>query len=70
MRIFFAENILGCIHLFSTPVLLVFIIIYSLALANRSRMNRPLAISTVIFIVNLVVQALCAFLAWGRSQGG
>ena len=67
---YLAENILGIVHLFSTPVLLVFIIIYSIALANRSRMNRPLAISTVIFIVNLVVQALCAFLAWGRSQGG
>ena len=66
----FAENILGSIHLFSTPFLLVFIIIYSLAPANRSRMNKPLAISTVIFIVNLVVQAFCAFLAWGRSQGG
>ena len=67
---FFAEYILGCIYLFSTPVLLIFIIIYSLAPANRSRMNKPLAISTVIFIVNLVVQAFCAFLAWGRSQGG
>lgn len=67
---FFAENILGCIHLFSTPVLLFFIIIYSIVLANRSRMNRPLAISAVIFTVNLLVQAVCAFLAWGHSQGG
>ena len=66
----FAENILGCIHLFSTPVLLIFIIIYSIALANKSRMNKPLAISTVIFIVNLVVQALLAVFAWGHSQGG
>ena len=66
----FAENILGCIHLFSTPVLLFFIIIYSIVLANRSRMNRPLAISAVIFTVNLLVQAVCAFLAWGHSQGG
>lgn len=67
---YLAENILGAIHLFSTPVLLIFIIIYSLTLADKSRMNRPLAISTVIFIVNLFVQALCAFLAWGHSQGG
>ena len=67
---YLAENILGAIHLFSTPVLLVFIIMYSISLSNRSRMTRLLEISTVIFIVNLVVQALCAFLAWGHSQGG
>ena len=66
----FAENILGGIHLFSTPVLLVFIIIYSIALASKSRMNRLLAISAVIFIINLVVQAVCAFLAWGHSHAG
>ena len=68
---FFEENnILWGIYLFSTPVLLVFIIMYSISLSNRSRMTRLLEISTVIFIVNLVVQALCAFLAWGHSQGG
>ena len=67
---YFAENILGGIYLFSTPVLLVFIIMYSIKLANQSRMNRLLEISTVIFIINLVVQALCAIFAWGYSQGG
>ena len=66
----FFEYILGGIYLFSTPVLFVFIIMYSIRLSNRSRMTRLLEISTVIFIVNLVVQALCAFLAWGHSQGG
>ena len=67
---YFAKNVLGCIHLFSTPVLLVFIIIYSIALANKSHMNRPLAISSGIFFINLIVQGLCAFLARGRSLGG
>lgn len=67
---FFAEYILGGIYLFSTPVLLVFIIMYSIRLSNRSRMTRLLEISTVIFIINLVVQALCAVFAWGHSQGG
>ena len=68
---FFAENnILWGIYLFSTPVLLVFIILYSIRLSNRSRMTRLLEISTVIFIINLVVQALLAVFAWGRSQGG
>ena len=67
---FFAENILGGILLFSTPVLLVFIIMYSIKLSNRSRMTRLLEISTVIFIFNLVIQALCAIFAWGHSQGG
>ena len=68
--IFFAEYILGGIYLFSTPVLLVFIIMYSISLSNRSLMTRLLEISTVIFIVNLVVQALLAIFAWGHSQGG
>ena len=67
---FFAESIVGGIYLFSTPVLLVFIILYSIRLSNRSRMTRLLEISTVIFIVNLVVQALLAVFAWGRGQGG
>ena len=67
---FFAEYILGGIYLFSPPVLLVFIIMYSIKLSNQSRMNRLLEISTVIFIVNLVVQVLCAIFAWGRSQAG
>ena len=66
----FAEYILGGIYLFSTPVLLVFIIMYSINLSNRSRMTRLLEISTVIFILNLVIQALCAIFAWGHSQGG
>ena len=66
----FFEYILGGIYLFSTPVLLVFIILYSIRLSNRSRMTRLLEISTVIFIVNLVVQALLAIFAWGHSQGG
>ena len=66
----FAEYILGGILLFSTPVLLVFIIMYSINLSNRSRMTRLLEISTVIFILNLVIQALCAIFAWGHSQGG
>ena len=66
----YLENILGGIYLFSTPVLLVFIIMYSIKLTNRSRMTRLLEISTVIFIVNLVVQALLAVFAWGHSQGG
>ena len=67
---FFAEYILGGIYLFSTPVLLVFVILYSIRLSNRSRMTRLLEISTVIFIINLVVQALLAVFAWGHSQGG
>ena len=66
----YLENILGGIYLFSTPVLLVFIIMYSIRLTNRSRMTRLLEISTVIFIINLVVQALLAVFAWGHSQGG
>ena len=66
----FFEYILGGIYLFSTPVLLVFIIMYSINLSNRSRMTRLLEISTVIFIINLVVQALLAVFAWGHSQGG
>ena len=66
----FFEYILGGGYLFSTPVLLVFIILYSIRLSNRSRMTRLLEISTVIFIVNLVVQALLAVFAWGHSQGG
>ena len=66
----FFEYILGGIYLFSTPVLLVFIILYSIWLSNRSRMTRLLEISTVIFIINLVVQALLAVFAWGHSQGG
>ena len=66
----FTEYILGGIYLFSTPVLLVFIILYSIWLSNRSRMTRLLEISTVIFIINLVVQALLAVFAWGHSQGG
>ena len=65
----FFDYILGGIYLFSTPVLLVFVIIYSIRLTNRSRMTRLLEISTVIFIINLVVQALFAFLAWGCGQG-
>ena len=65
----FAEYILGGIYLFSTPVLLFFIILYSIRLSNRSRMTRLLEISTVIFIVNLVVQALFAFFAWVCGQG-
>ena len=66
----FAEYILGGILLFSTPVLFVLIIMYSIRLSNRSRMTRLLEISTVIFIINLVVQALLAVFAWGHSQGG
>ena len=66
----YLENILGGILLFSPPVLLVFIILYSIRLSNRSRMTRLLEISTVIFIFNFVIQALCAIFAWGHSQGG
>ena len=66
----YLENILGGILLFTPPVLLVFIILYSIRLSNRSRMTRLLEISTVIFIFNFVIQALCAIFAWGHSQGG
>ena len=66
----YLENILGGILLFFPPVLLVFIILYSIRLSNRSRMTRLLEISTVIFIFNFVIQALCAIFAWGHSQGG
>ena len=66
----YLENILGGSLLFSPPVLLVFIILYSIRLSNRSRMTRLLEISTVIFIFNFVIQALCAIFAWGHSQGG
>ena len=66
----FFEYILGSSYLFSTPVLLFFIILYSISLSNRSCMTRLLEISTVIFIINLVVQALLAVFAWGHSQGG
>ena len=65
-----AENVLGAILLFSTPVLFFFFFIYLIALVDSSRMNRMLAISSGIFIINLVVQALCAILACGHSQGG
>ena len=70
LQSFFAEYILGGILLFSTPVLFVFIVMYSIRLSNQSRMTRLLEISTVIFILNLVIQALCAIFAWGHSQGG
>ena len=66
---YYAQDILWSIYLFSTPVLLVFIIMYSIKLSSQSRMTRPLGISTVIFIINLVVQALFAFLAWVCGQG-
>ena len=65
-----AENVLGAILLFSTPVLFFFFFIYLIALVDSSRMNRMLAISSCIFIINLVVQALLAVFAWGHSQGG
>ena len=43
---------------------------YSIKLSNQSRMTRLLEISTIIFIINLVIQALCAIFAWGHGQGG
>lgn len=67
---YLAENVLGAILLFSTPVLFFFFFIYLIALVDSSRMNRMLTISSGIFIINLVVQALCAILACGHSQGG
>ena len=63
-------NVLERIHLFSAQVLFFFFGIYLIALVDSSRMNRRLAISSGIFFINLIVQGLCAFLAWGRSQGG
>ena len=67
---YLAEYILSGIYLFSTPVLFFYFFIYLIALVDSSRMNRMLAISSGIFIINLVVQALCAILACGHSQGG
>ena len=45
-------------YFFSPPVLLLFGIIYMIALAESSHMPRPLGISCFIFIANTILQGL------------
>ena len=51
-------RVLRTLYFFSPPVLLLFGIIYTGVLSERSRMTRHLGISCFIFIANIILQGL------------
>lgn len=55
----------GIAHLLSTPVMFVFLLIYTIALAVSARMNRFVALAAGIFLLNVVIQAFFALYALG-----
>ena len=46
------------LYFFSPPVLLLFFLIYTAVLSERSRMTRHLGISCFVFIANTILQGL------------
>ena len=63
-------DVLCRLYLFSPLVLLLFSIIYPIVLVERHRMNRFLGAAAAIYTVNLLIQAVIAFLVWAHAQGG
>ena len=45
-------------------------LIYGSVLSKTKRMNRPLKIAFVLFVINVLIQGLIALGIWGLSQGG
>jgi hypothetical protein len=58
--------VLGLVHLFSAPVMLLFLLIYAIALAVCSRMNRFVALAAGVFLLNVIIQAFFALCCYGR----
>ena len=56
---------LGIVHLFSTPVLFLFLLSYVIVLAARVRMNRFVWLAAGIFLLNVLIQAFFALYALG-----
>ena len=55
-----------CLYSFSIPFLLLYGFIYM----GVVRMNRFSGAAAAIYTVNLLIQAVIAFLVWGHGQGG
>ena len=55
----------GIVHLLSTPVLFLFLLIYAIVLSVRSRMNRLIWLAAGIFLLNVVLQAFFALYSYG-----
>ena len=53
--------------LVSPLVLFLFALIYGSVLSETKRMNRPLKIAFILFIVNFLIQGLIALSIWFRS---
>ena len=51
-------KVLRDLYFFSPPVLLLFFLIYTVVLSERSRMTRHLGISCFVFIANTILQGL------------
>ncbi len=56
---------LGIVHLLSTPILFVFLLIYTIALAVSARINRFIALAAGVFLLNILIQAFFALYAYG-----
>ncbi len=56
---------LGMVHLLSTPVLFLFLLIYTITLAVSARMNRFVWLAAGIFLLNVIIQAFFALYAYG-----
>lgn len=59
-------EVLGLVHLFSPPVMLLFLVIYAIALAVSSRMNRFVALAAGIFLLNVIIQAFFVLYCYGK----
>ena len=55
---YFPGRVLRDIYVFSPLVLMLFFLIYTAALSERSRMTRHLGISCFVFCVNIIFQGL------------
>ena len=65
-----AADVLGGLYLISPLVLLLFSIIYPIVLDERSRMNRPLGISCLIFAANILIQGVLVLAVLVCTYGG
>ena len=51
-----ALPILGSIYVFSIPLSILFVLIYTFVLGIKSRMNKKIGCAFILFILNMILQ--------------
>ena len=65
-----AFNIISAAYFLAPPVLVLFVLIYAIALWESNRMNRRIGLASCVFAANFFIQGFFLFLAWVHGQGG